>query len=87
MDKPKNGVTRRGFIPYCTMFKLESRPNGRMAIDPKPRGLQCENCGDLLEWRIYTMGTRQFDSECPICHMTAREFWKSKVHRKVETNG
>jgi len=79
MAKPK--VPK--FIPYATMFKLESRPRPAMAIDLKPRGLQCVSCNMLLSWEVYTISPDTFDAACSECKVTAREFWKGTLHKEI----
>lgn len=76
--KPSKSDPVEVFIPYGTMFKLEPYKGHAAA-----RGLICVCCGQLLEWRIYTISPETFDSECPSCKMTTERFWKNKVHRKV----
>lgn len=70
------------FIPYGTMFKLETRSRndgGRM--------LECVNCGSLLEWRIYTVAPEKLDAECPSCGLKAVDFWNRKLHREIGVDG
>lgn len=71
------------FIPYATMFKLESRPRPAMSIDLKPRGLQCVSCNMLLSWDVYTISPDTFDAACSECKVTAREFWKGVLHKEI----
>ena len=72
------------FIPYGTMFKFEGRPRRDMPLVVTPRKLQCVSCGELLEWRIYTVAPEKFDAKCPICHTVARTFWKGKLHKELD---
>jgi hypothetical protein len=67
------------FVPYATMFKLEpykGHASGRQLI--------CLSCGQILEWRIYSIAPNKFDEECPSCKVTAPRWWKGKIHRKLE---
>lgn len=72
------------FVPYGTMFKFESRPRPAMLGDSKSRKLQCVSCGELLEWRIYSIAPDKFDDKCPICHVYAHSFWKGKLHQELD---
>lgn len=91
-NNPENKPERKKLIPrafftqYSTMFKFQTRSHFDMVGDPKPRKLQCVNCGSLLEWRIYTIAPEKFDSLCPDCHMTASEFWEGKLHKELNSN-
>lgn len=75
---------RPKFIPYSTMFKIESRPRPRIILDVKGRLLQCVACKNLLEWRIYSIALEKFDNQCPLCHAKARDFWKGKSHKELD---
>lgn len=80
MNKPR--VPK--FLPYATMFKLESRPRPAMSVDLKPRGLQCVNCNMLLTWDVYSISPETFDVTCPECKVSAQTFWKGTLHKKVK---
>jgi hypothetical protein len=60
------------------MFKFEDRPRPAILFDPKPRQLECVNCGMLLEWRVYTIAPEVFDERCPECQMSVKEFYNAK---------
>ncbi len=67
------------FVPFATMFKLQEGLSSEA-----PRQLQCVNCGDMLEWRIYTVSIDLFDSHCPKCVVRACDFWRGKPHRELK---
>ncbi len=73
----------RKFIPYGTMYKIESRSSSDIITDPNPRDLRCVQCNYLLEWRIYRIAPKVFDAECPECNVRACDFWKDKPHLAV----
>jgi hypothetical protein len=66
-----------GFVPWGTMYKLETVGEGS-------RKLECVNCGFKMEWRIYLIAPEQFDARCSECKVLASHYWKDKPHRKVE---
>lgn len=69
------------FTPVATMFKHELGESGH-----SPRRLECVNCKVPLERRIYDTAPEVFDESCASCGMSAEDYWRNKVHRKVETD-
>lgn len=75
------------FVPFGTMYKLEDAfqgVEGEIQTVVTTRKLECLNCRNKVEWRIYQVAPDVFDSCCPECGMDAKTYWKNTRHRKVE---
>jgi len=73
-----DGELQEPFHHKPTMMKLSD------VIDDKPRGLVCVNCGASMTWRIYSLNPEKFDEECPVCKVTANQFWNEQPKGKSD---
>lgn len=83
--QPRRNKKVYKFMPVETMFKLEERDKAQMGFDPAPRNVVCVNCAVKVPLHLYfaNIVSPPLEQRCSSCKVTAKEFWKGKLCRKV----